>query len=184
MTHTFITTGKLLASSLLIAMAFSSTAMAQVKSSTSTPQADVGDTIKPANTYGATRSNRSSAIAAPFAATQAAKEGVRPPKASKDKAILHGRVIKNRVGAKASEPTQLKEGDDPLMAGWFMSKQARENVNTMSMDELMNAYGIGEKTAIKILEIRANTPIKDHEDLLGRGISFDEADALFAKRTK
>ena len=70
------------------------------------------------------------------------------------------------------------------MAGWFMSKQARENVNTMSMDELMNAYGIGEKTAIKILEIRANTPIKDHEDLLGRGISFDEADALFAKRTK
>ena len=65
MTHTFITTGKLLASSLIIAMTFSSTAMAQVKSSTSTPQADVGDTIKPANTYGQTRSNRSSNIAAP-----------------------------------------------------------------------------------------------------------------------
>ena len=69
MTHTLITTGKLLASSLIIAMAFSSTAMAQAKSSTSTPQADVGDTIKPANTYGQTRSNRSQGIAAPSGET-------------------------------------------------------------------------------------------------------------------
>ena len=46
MTHTFITTGKLLASSLVIAMAFSSTAMAQAKNSTSTQQTDV-DTSQP-----------------------------------------------------------------------------------------------------------------------------------------
>ena len=36
-----------------------------------------------------------------FAAAQTAREGVRPPKASKDKAILHGRVINNKgVGVK------------------------------------------------------------------------------------
>ena len=64
MTHRFITTGKLLASSLIIAMAFSSTAIAQVKSSSTTPQTDV-DTSQPnAISYGSTRSN-TRGIAAP-----------------------------------------------------------------------------------------------------------------------
>ena len=57
MTHTFITTGKLLASSLVIAMAFSSTAMAQAKSSTTTPQTDVNNAQPNAISYGSTRSN-------------------------------------------------------------------------------------------------------------------------------
>lgn len=67
MTHRFITTGKLLASSLIISLAFSSTAMAQAKSTSMAPE--VTDAIKPANTYGATRSNRSSNIAAPSGET-------------------------------------------------------------------------------------------------------------------
>ena len=67
MTHRFITTGKLLASSLIISLAFSSTAMAQAKSTSTAPE--VTDAIKPANTYGATRSNRSSNIAAPSGET-------------------------------------------------------------------------------------------------------------------
>ena len=124
MKRTLITTGKLLASSLVLTMAFSSTAMAQAKSTSTTPQADldesqqisktskvkgknklrgnssgvnpdvgdvteranintsrsnkkagiaapsgetpdVGDAIKPANSYGGTRSNRGTSGAAP-----------------------------------------------------------------------------------------------------------------------
>ena len=100
MKRTLITNGKLLASSLVISMAFSSTAMAQAKSTSTTPQADldesqqkkkiskvkekdklrghvirsnrssgvtpdVGDAIKPANSYGSTRSNRGTSGAAP-----------------------------------------------------------------------------------------------------------------------
>jgi len=68
MTHTFITTGKLLASSLVIAMAFSSTAMAQAKSSTTTPQTDVDNAQPNAISYGSTRSNTKS-IAAPTGET-------------------------------------------------------------------------------------------------------------------
>ena len=68
MTHTFITTGKLLASSLVIAMAFSSTAMAQAKSSTTTPQTDVNNAQPNAISYGSTRSNTKS-IAAPTGET-------------------------------------------------------------------------------------------------------------------
>ena len=75
MTHTFITTGKLLASSLIIAMAFSSTAMAQVKSSSTTPQTDV-DTSQPnAISYGSTRSN-TKGIAAPSDETPDVGDGI------------------------------------------------------------------------------------------------------------
>ena len=70
MKRTIITTGTLLASSLIIAMAFSSTAMAQAKSTSSTPQVDVEDAVPNAISYGSTRSNVEMAgIAAPAGET-------------------------------------------------------------------------------------------------------------------
>ena len=78
MTHTFITTGKLLASSLVIAMAFSSTAMAQAKSSTTTPQTDVNNAQPNAISYGSTRSNTRESIAAPTGETPDVGDTIKP----------------------------------------------------------------------------------------------------------
>ena len=76
MKRTLITNGKLLASSLVIAMAFSSTAMAQAKSTSTTPQTDVDNVQPNAISYGSTRSNQSMPnIVAPAANIPPAKPG-------------------------------------------------------------------------------------------------------------
>ena len=69
MKRTLITTGKLLASSLVITMAFSSTAMAQAKSTSTTPQVDVDNAQPNAISYGSTRSNTRGIIASPAGET-------------------------------------------------------------------------------------------------------------------
>ena len=68
MKRTLITNGKLLASSLVISMAFSSTAMAQAKSTSTTPQVDVDNAQPNAISYGSTRDNKKH-IAAPTGET-------------------------------------------------------------------------------------------------------------------
>ena len=70
MAYTFFTAGKLIASSFVITLAFSSTAMVQAKSSTQT-QADVNASQPNATSYGSTRSNKLQAgIIAPSGETR------------------------------------------------------------------------------------------------------------------
>lgn len=70
MKRTIITMGTLLASSLIIATAFSSTAMAQAKSTSTTSQVDVENAQPNAISYGSTRSNKEMAgIKAPAGKT-------------------------------------------------------------------------------------------------------------------
>ena len=69
MKRTLITTGKVLASSLVITMAFSTTAMAQAKSTSTAPQTDVEKAQPNAISYGSTRSNKKTHIMAPSGET-------------------------------------------------------------------------------------------------------------------
>jgi len=77
MTYTFITTGKLLASSLVISFAFSTTAMAQVKSTSTAPQTEVENAQQNATSYGSTRSNKKM-IAAPAGEMPDVGEAAKP----------------------------------------------------------------------------------------------------------
>jgi len=84
MNRTLITIGKLLASSLIIVLAFSSTAMAQAKSTSTTPQVDVENAQPNAISYGSTRSNKQTpTIKAPTGET----EGVLTKITSKSKEV-------------------------------------------------------------------------------------------------
>ena len=103
MTHTFITTGKLLASSLVIAMAFSSTAMAQAKNSTSTQQTDV-DTSQPNATSDKGRGRVYAAVAT---------AGVAPARETPDvgdvlpNAISYGSTRSNTKNTGAAAPADV-----------------------------------------------------------------------------
>lgn len=213
MKRTMITTGTLLTSSLVMAMAFSSTAMAQAKNTSTTPQVDVENAQPNAISYGSTRSNKqipsikspagaitekaiekSNADGLPYklgrlhlnmktiAVEQEACVTVDETLASDcENAISYDTTQSNKqmpniksqaskMPEAVSEPSQLKEGDYPLMAGWFMAKHTQANVNTMSLNALTENYDIDEKTALKILDFRAKNPIRSFNDLRAAGL--------------